>query len=33
MEQYVVKGGVPLRGKVSIGGAKNAASCGSNYDR
>ena len=25
MEQYVVKGGVPLRGKVSIGGAKNAA--------
>lgn len=25
MEQYVVKGGVPLRGEVSIGGAKNAA--------
>lgn len=25
MEQYVVKGGVPLRGDVSIGGAKNAA--------
>lgn len=24
MEQYVVKGGVPLRGEVSIGGAKNA---------
>ena len=25
MEQYVVKGGVPLCGEVSIGGAKNAA--------
>lgn len=25
MEQYVVKGGAPLRGEVSIGGAKNAA--------
>lgn len=25
MEQYVVKGGVPLRGEVSIGGAKNAS--------
>lgn len=25
MEQYVVKGGVPLRGEVSVGGAKNAA--------
>lgn len=25
MEQYVVKGGVPLRGEMSIGGAKNAA--------
>ena len=25
MEQYVVKGGLPLRGEVSIGGAKNAA--------
>lgn len=25
MEQYVVKGGVPLHGEVSIGGAKNAA--------
>ena len=25
MEQYVIKGGVPLRGEVSIGGAKNAA--------
>lgn len=25
MEQYVVEGGVPLRGEVSIGGAKNAA--------
>ena len=25
MQQYVVKGGVPLRGEVSIGGAKNAA--------
>lgn len=25
MEQYVVKGGVPLRGEVSMGGAKNAA--------
>ena len=25
MEQYVVKGGVPLSGEVSIGGAKNAA--------
>ena len=25
MEQYVVKGGEPLRGEVSIGGAKNAA--------
>ena len=25
MEQYVVKGGTPLKGKVSIGGAKNAA--------
>lgn len=25
MKQYVVKGGVPLRGEVSIGGAKNAA--------
>lgn len=25
MEQFVVKGGVPLRGEVSIGGAKNAA--------
>ena len=25
MEKYVVKGGVPLRGEVSIGGAKNAA--------
>ena len=25
MDQYVVKGGVPLRGEVSIGGAKNAA--------
>lgn len=25
MEQYVVKGGVPLRGEVSTGGAKNAA--------
>ena len=25
MEQYVVKGGVPLRGEVSIGGARNAA--------
>ena len=25
MEQYVVKGGIPLKGRVSIGGAKNAA--------
>ena len=25
MEQYVIKGGVPLNGEVSIGGAKNAA--------
>ncbi|MDO5403496.1 MAG: UDP-N-acetylglucosamine 1-carboxyvinyltransferase [Eubacteriales bacterium] len=25
MEQYVVKGGTPLKGEVSIGGAKNAA--------
>ena len=25
MEQYVIKGGTPLRGEVSIGGAKNAA--------
>lgn len=25
MEQYIIKGGVPLRGEVSIGGAKNAA--------
>lgn len=24
MEQYVIKGGVPLNGEVSIGGAKNA---------
>ena len=25
MEQYVIKGGIPLRGEVEIGGAKNAA--------
>ncbi|MCR5640989.1 MAG: UDP-N-acetylglucosamine 1-carboxyvinyltransferase, partial [Lachnospiraceae bacterium] len=25
MEQYVIKGGTPLRGEVTIGGAKNAA--------
>ena len=25
MEQYVIKGGVPLSGEVEIGGAKNAA--------
>ena len=25
MEQYIIKGGVPLHGEVSIGGAKNAA--------
>lgn len=25
MEQYIIKGGVPLRGEVEIGGAKNAA--------
>ncbi len=25
MEQYIIKGGVPLKGEVSIGGAKNAA--------
>ena len=25
MEQYIIKGGMPLCGDVSIGGAKNAA--------
>ena len=25
MEQYVIKGGIPLIGEVEIGGAKNAA--------
>lgn len=25
MEQYIIKGGVPLQGEVIIGGAKNAA--------
>ncbi len=25
MEQYIIKGGIPLRGEVEIGGAKNAA--------
>ena len=25
MEQYVIKGGIPLAGDVEIGGAKNAA--------
>ena len=25
MEQYVIKGGIPLNGEVEIGGAKNAA--------
>ena len=25
MEQYIIKGGQPLKGEVSIGGAKNAA--------
>ena len=25
MEQYIIKGGNPLSGEVSIGGAKNAA--------
>ena len=25
MEQYIIKGGVPLSGEVLIGGAKNAA--------
>ena len=25
MEQYVIKGGTPLKGEVEIGGAKNAA--------
>ena len=25
MEQYVIKGGKPLKGEVAIGGAKNAA--------
>ena len=25
MEQYIIKGGVPLHGEVEIGGAKNAA--------
>ena len=25
MEQYVIKGGTPLKGEVVIGGAKNAA--------
>ena len=25
MEQYIIKGGIPLNGEVEIGGAKNAA--------
>lgn len=25
MKQYIIKGGTPLRGEVTIGGAKNAA--------
>ena len=25
MEQYIIKGGVPLKGEVEISGAKNAA--------
>ena len=25
MKQYLIKGGIPLRGEVTIGGAKNAA--------
>ena len=25
MDQYIVKGGYPLRGRVNVGGAKNAA--------
>ena len=25
MEQYIIKGGMPLNGAVEIGGAKNAA--------
>ena len=25
MEQYIIKGGTPLKGSVGIGGAKNAA--------